>query len=299
VGPAGLAGALAPITTNTTAATAPAESLHEQLVAQGAKQGRRLPPLTREQSGMALLVLGAFLSYLEYLGMEEAKRALLARPKTTKPPAPPTKGAQQRVVAVDADLMGIDPSMAALLPQSRAEMEQLSARQLRELQRRLASPPKSLVGEEEAAGGDTMGGLAEWLRERLYGLYESEVYYNPSASPNSQSIAGAPLRVLVNLWLGFLAQAQMLGGRRGGKDGLHRLGQLGSLWVYWEVFVYALRLYGWGAVYSSLTLVLRELMLTLPQKSIKEDAAQPRRDGVERFRKNDGAAAFRRAQRPF
>ena len=310
LGPAGLTGAMAPITTTTTtpAAAAPAAHeeeerrrrlMHDQLVAQGAGQRQRLPPLTLEQSGMALLVLGAFLSYLEYVGVQDVRHMLLARAEAQKlkTAAPGRRKRQtaddesaQASRLVDQGAEGIDASMVGLLLESQTDVLQLSEENVKELRgvfesnaRRRGGALKDDAEYEGEEGG--VGGLAGWLRNRLSRLYEAEPYYYPSdegvakelkpPQQPSAAVAGAPLRILVNLWLGVLVTARVLDGKG---DGLHRLGQLGSLWVYWEVFVYALRLYGWSAVHRSLSLVVRELMLAAPQQAtIKEPAAAARR----------------------
>ncbi len=81
----------------------------------------------------------------------------------------------------------------------------------------------------------------------------------------------ATVRTLVNMWLGFLAHIP----GHGGSDGLRHIAQVSSLFVYWEVFAYALRLYGWGPVYASLTFVLRELLALKPTEIIKEAPKPP------------------------
>ena len=94
--------------------------------------------------------------------------------------------------------------------------------------------------------------LTRILRQK----YLSAPYYNPEANMKMRSYFKGkpdPVRIIVNMLLGFVLQTNSLigGFDLGETDALPVVSKIISLMAYWEVFVYALRLYGWGPTYTA------------------------------------------------
>ena len=127
--------------------------------------------------------------------------------------------------------------------------------------------------EEVLLPFDVVGHAQRWLR----GLYASDPFYRGEAPSMDETVfvsaflgsSHNPMRMLVNIFLGLALQlSTMLGGTRD-NDPIRTTAQLASMIAYWELLVYALRMYGWGPVSAALSYVVRLLLILAPSKPIK------------------------------
>ena len=240
------------------------------LEAQGAASTAmaQIAALAEHKTAMALVVLGSFLSYLHYVGAMEFRRQLSRDPGAAAAAALPPP-------LMPATTVGI----AEQVLQGAGDDPQRDDKDLQRLRSRLARAvehlhhrhePAARAGQEEQEEDsllsfDVGGRTRRWLHQ----LYTSDPYYlTPVDVPGAAYVRGEkhPVRMLVNVFLGFVLQLSSLLGLGEEEDGaaerdpVHATAQVVSLVAYWEVFVYALRLYGWGPVSAAVTCVVRLLM---------------------------------------
>ena len=240
-----------------------------QLEAQGATPNvlAQLAGLTQHRVGVALMVMGSFLGYLHYVGaMEFRRRISTLAQQPRKPSRPRTR------LSVAQQLLANAP---AAQPGDEAQLR--DRQRLAAMVRHLHNRPARIEEEdddEKLLPFDIVGHAQHWL----HGLYASDPFYRGEAPSRDETVfvsafmggSQNPMRMLVNVFLGLALQlSAMLGGGARDGDPVRTTAQMASMVAYWELLVYALRLYGWGPVSAALSYVVRLLLFLAPSKANK------------------------------
>lgn len=206
-----------------------------------------------------VVLFGSLLTYMHTMGAYEIKGQLQA----------------------NADARGADPSAG---PSSAANGDPMHDEHFLRWYAAQIAPSQSAVRQwltaDGAASTDDDPDLVE---SKLRDIYTQHPFYEPkrplppgvmsppSAEPRFVTAEWPhPVRVVINLMVGFALHVNALLGRKGSRNrSLRTVAQLVTLEAYWELFAHAIRLYGWSPVRQATRYVLWLLMSGQPQAALQ------------------------------
>jgi hypothetical protein len=217
---------------------------------------------TAAKHSRALSILLLFLSvqYLHALGAYEMRRAVRAR-----------ADARSRIIIPAAS-----PSSSTTAP-LKTGADEATRRAYFQARASETAPRTQATMKVEALDRRVAQEDAGIFDRLLHSLYASHSFYAPAGSKDVETAyftlsSNHPVRVLVNLLLGFMMQmnALLLPFRNKNQNGTHDpiadVARAASVVAYFELLMRSLRLYGWAPVYVATSLVARQLFAAAGRK---------------------------------
>jgi hypothetical protein len=223
--------------------------------------GRRSPEdtasgLSLTGTRVTLVVLGFTAQYLHALGAYEMRRKLRADAEAR----PALRLKSEKTTTASASQMPTPTAEGARDFRAHMAWQAIESLHAQNTHNTPGTAMDLLLRSEEDA--DEPGWLNHWVRQ----LYERHPFYLPTEGDGGKTKpdTGAyftltqndPVRVLINLLLGFSLQMNSLFASGATMDPVAAIARLLSFVAYWEVFAQALRLYGLSPLYTATRAVM-------------------------------------------